>query len=232
MNSGPDWAGDTGFHACGEFSPDPNPQESRSHRAAGTRRRDLPPLRRLTALPVGIQPISALWKLGTSLRLIPVLSKPVPCGGQPPRLLPSTNPDAAPRPRLPASILGGTLRAAASAKGSSGLCHRRQRHRHGPLPGWDWPSSSASPAQRLPSLRLSSPGMAADAGLGPEAAWPGWAVLQPEPEGCISPPGRRAGWGGVYLRDAGGEGGTGNRLTCKWDFWEVECWRAFSLELS
>lgn len=78
-------------------------------------------------------------------------------------------------------------------KGSSGLCCRRQSHCQGASPGWDWPSSSASPAQRLPSHRLPSPGMAAAAGLGPEAAWPGWAVLQLKPEGCISPPGRREG---------------------------------------
>lgn len=38
--------------------------------------------------------------------------------------------------------------------------------------------------------------------------------------------------GGVYLHDAGGEGGTGNRLACKWDFWEEESWHAFSLGLS
>lgn len=52
------------------------------------------------------------------------------------------------------------------------------------------------------------------------------------PERCISPPRRGEGRACIYLLDAGGERGTGKRLACKWDFWEVESWLAFSLELS
>lgn len=108
-------------------------------------------------------------------------------------------------------------------KGSSRLHHRRQRHRQEPSPGWDWPGSIASPAQRLPSRRLPSPGTAVGAGLGPQAA--SLKAASPRQGGG------RAGSAFIYVM-LGEERGPGNRLTCKWDFWEVESWRAFSLELS
>lgn len=211
VTSGPDGAGGSGLHACGASSPGPTLQGSRSHPAGGTQRRHLPPLRRPTALLVH-WPISALWKLGTSLGLFPAPRKPVPWGGQPLRLLPSTNPGATPRPRLPASILGGMLRAGVSAKGLSGMRRRWQRRRQ---PG------SATP---VPPASLPGHGGGRGAGTG----------------GCISLPGRREGWGGVYLRDAGGEGGNwqqislANGISGKWKAGSRSAWNCpdFQLETS
>uniref|UniRef100_A0A8B9I760 Pleckstrin homology domain containing A6 n=1 Tax=Anser brachyrhynchus TaxID=132585 RepID=A0A8B9I760_9AVES len=108
-----------------------------------------------------------------------------------------------------------------------------------------------APARRLPSLLLPSPGTAKGTEVPARPSPPAWGREQSQslprmgmeateavqgcrrsPERCISPPQRGEGRACIYLLDAGGERGTGKRLACEWDFWEVESWLAFSLELS
>lgn len=216
--SGPDWAGDSGLHACGASSPDPNPQESRSHHAGG--RRDLPPLWRPTCVSARLCPLETRHK-----------PPAFPGAEQTCSVRRGSHRACSPRltlTRLPgpgclrASLGGRMLRAGALAKGSSRLW---QRHRRGPSPGWDWPGSSISPAQRLPSPRLPSPGTAAAVGLGPEAASPRRA-------------GGRAGAAFIYVMlGEKGELATGspaNRISGKWKAGARSAWNCpdFQLETS
>lgn len=190
---------------------------TQTHRKAGATTPEAPGegISHLSGSQLVYWPISALWKLGTSLRLFPAPSKPVPRRRAATGLAPldspcrsSPAPAACEHPRGDAAggcVGEGLIQAAAKASPRA-------------LAGLGLAPLQHQPGSATPSPPAAVPGHGRGRGAGTR--------------GCISPPGWREDQGGVYLRDVGGEGGTGNRLACKWDFWEVESWRAFSLELS